>query len=193
MPRKSSESDYISIENDSSGCWSHVGRTSGMQAVNLQSPGCVTKFGTILHELLHTVGFLHEQTREDRDKYVRINLKNVRPGYEINFDKAKSGTTTTSGVSYDYGSVMHYSSHAFSGNGMPTIEAKSKTNDKMGQRDGFSKKDIDKINKMYKCSKNLEEPNPSTGGETNASFLENLIGAFFPGMDEEEMVTDKIN
>lgn len=96
-------------------------------------------------------GFLHEQNREERDTFVTILNRNIKLGYESNFDKAPKGATTGFGVGYDYGSVMHYSPTAFSRNGQPTIESKSKSNDKMGQRDGFSNKDIMKINKMYNC------------------------------------------
>lgn len=54
--RRSSDYDYISIENAGSGCWSSVGRTGGKQVVNLQSPGCVSKIGTPLHEMMHALG-----------------------------------------------------------------------------------------------------------------------------------------
>lgn len=40
-----------------------------------------------------------------------------------NFEKARSGETNAYGVQYDTGSVMHYSSTAFSINGQKTIEA----------------------------------------------------------------------
>lgn len=171
IPRRPSDRDYISIESGSTGCWSSVGRIGGKQVVNLQSSGCVSKIGTVIHELLHAIGFLHEQNREERDKFVIIRTNNIRSGYEINFDKAKSGSTSGFGVGYDYGSVMHYSPTAFSKNAQPTIEAKVKSNEKMGQRDGFSKKDIEKVNKMYKCQKD-------TG--TNESIFGSIIDTFFP-------------
>jgi hypothetical protein len=55
VPR-TSEKDYVSIENSNSGCWSSVGRIGGKQVVNLQQGGCTSKIGTILHELLHALG-----------------------------------------------------------------------------------------------------------------------------------------
>lgn len=118
------ERDYISIESSSSGCWSSVGRVGGKQEVNLQMPGCTTKVGTIVHELMHALGFLHEQNRSERDDWVRIQTQNIQRGTENNFAKAKAGTTDGFGVQYDYGSVMHYSAKAFSSNGQDTIVAK---------------------------------------------------------------------
>lgn len=119
--------------------------------MNLQSPACTTLFGTVLHELLHAIGFMHEQNREDRDEFVFIRSKNIEAGREKNFEKAKPSEVNSFGIGYDYGSVLHYSSLAFSKNGKNTIEAKMRTNEQMGQRVGLSKKDIEKVNKMYKC------------------------------------------
>lgn len=70
---------------------------------------------------MHACGFTHEQNREERDDFVEINFQNIKSGYENNFEKAKKGTTTGFGKTYDYNSVMHYSDHAFSTNGQPTI------------------------------------------------------------------------
>lgn len=123
VPR-SSETDYISLVSGRSGCWSAVGRTGGRQEVNLQSPGCLTKVGTAIHELMHALGFLHEQNRHERDDYVRIQFQNIQPKAVGNFDKASAASTVDFGVPYDYGSVMHYSSSAFSTNGQPTIIAR---------------------------------------------------------------------
>lgn len=74
------ESDYIRITAGNSGCWSSVGRIGGRQDLNLQVPGCVTKKGTVIHELMHTVGFLHEQSRYERDDYVTIMWQNILNG-----------------------------------------------------------------------------------------------------------------
>ena len=60
----------------------------------------------IIHEMLHAVGFHHEQSRTDRDDYVTINTANIEAGFEDNFDKE----TTTILSAYDLTSIMHYES-----------------------------------------------------------------------------------
>jgi len=44
------------------------------------------KFGIIIHELGHTIGFHHEHARGDRDKHIVINKANIMRGQEYNFD-----------------------------------------------------------------------------------------------------------
>lgn len=80
VPKRTTDVDYVSIENSNTGCWSSVGRVGGKQIVNLQSPMCTDVLGVILHELTHAIGFIHEQSREDRDGYVKILMENVKPG-----------------------------------------------------------------------------------------------------------------
>lgn len=123
-PRNNADRDYISIQNTATGCWSSVGRIGGKQQVNLQSPSCTTLIGTVIHEFMHSIGFFHEQSREERDNFVTILFENVRRGYEENFRKNGKGVASGYGVGYDYGSVMHYSDNAFSSNGKPTIQTK---------------------------------------------------------------------
>src|SRR4029434_219128 len=59
-------------------CFSSLGRTGGKQVVSLQKSGCVYH-GIIQHELNHALGFYHEQTRSDRDQYVKINWNYINP------------------------------------------------------------------------------------------------------------------
>ena len=99
-----------------------VGRRGGRQTLSLASGGCY-RAGTIAHEFIHALGFHHEQNRPDREKYVKINFNNIKPGNEYNFYPKRS--TTTFGVPYDGKSIMHYRSTDFSKNGrLLTIESK---------------------------------------------------------------------
>ena len=54
-----------------------------------------------------SLGATHEQNREDRDLFVKINFENIRDGAMANFDR-KTTKFNARGTPYDYESVMHY-------------------------------------------------------------------------------------
>ena len=125
----------------------------GRQQLNLQryepGVGCFRLY-TIVHEFIHALGFYHMQSATERDEYVQIEWQNIQLGSENNFERYDGEHIMNFGVEYDYGSVMHYSSTAFSANGKNTIMALRDTGDNvMGQRMRMSDKDIEKINQMY--------------------------------------------
>lgn len=72
-------------------------------------------------------------------------------GYERNFEKTTSFFSTTQGVPYDYDSVMHYSSHAFSTNDQATITPRDESVklSRLGQREGFSHNDVLHVKALY--------------------------------------------
>ncbi|OWA54533.1 putative Zinc metalloproteinase nas-14 [Hypsibius exemplaris] len=137
---------------------SQVGRKGGVQTVFLSvvdDRDCVSK-GIIQHELMHVVGFFHEQSRSDRNDFVDINKKNLDPeDFQRNFLDWSPVEVTAFGFPYDFGSIMHYSTVAFSKDDNSwTIRPKkewAQYETVMGQRNGLSQIDIGKINAMYKC------------------------------------------
>ncbi|XP_020510137.2 high choriolytic enzyme 1 [Labrus bergylta] len=139
--------DFVDIKS-LTGCFSFVGRRGRNQTVSLMRRGCVFT-GTIQHELLHALGFDHEQTRSDRDEHVRILLENVEPGTEGNFRRIRTNNLNTP---YDYNSVMHYSRFAFSRNGRPTIIPIPDENAVIGRASVMSPIDIQRVNILYRCN-----------------------------------------
>ncbi|XP_075325731.1 high choriolytic enzyme 1-like [Odontesthes bonariensis] len=144
--RNRGDHDYLNFFSGT-GCWSYLGRQGGPQDVSLRSNGCLYR-STVQHEVLHALGFHHEQVRSDRDQYVQILTQNILPGTERNFVKAN---TNNLGTPYDFNSVMHYSRLAFSRNGQPTIVAKSNPNLSFGNAREMSANDIARVNRLYRC------------------------------------------
>ncbi|KAM6986727.1 high choriolytic enzyme 2 [Aplochiton taeniatus] len=129
------------------GCWSYLGQIGGRQTLSLQSPGCMWS-GVASHELMHALGFVHEQSRSDRDGHVEILWDNILQSQVHNFKKYETNNLNTA---YDYSSVMHYGKYAFTEDGGPTIIPKPDPYIPIGQRDGPSVLDIHKINVLYDC------------------------------------------
>ncbi|XP_051896996.1 astacin-like metalloendopeptidase isoform X2 [Pristis pectinata] len=124
------ERDFISIQ-PIHGCSASVGRVGGMQLISLQQHCLKKGKGVVEHEIMHSLGFWHEHARSDRDKYIKIEWKNVWPGYEHNFLKKNTNNLKSK---YDYGSILHYSRSAFSKNGQPTLTPLMDTDAVIGQR-----------------------------------------------------------
>ena len=107
--------NYVHIQNSTVNN-SQVGMRGGQQIINIQSWGA--QF-TIVHELLHCLGFFHEHIRPDRNLFVQINCNNVQGGCTgdiFNDNFVIPGDASTYGT-YDFDSVMHYGQCDFS-NGM---------------------------------------------------------------------------
>ncbi|XP_036605879.1 astacin-like metalloendopeptidase [Trichosurus vulpecula] len=153
VPR-TNQKDFVSII-PMSGCFSSVGHSGGMQVASL-APFCLQKGkGIVLHELMHVLGFWHEHSRADRDRYIRISWKEIRPGFEINFIKSQNSNML---VPYDYTSVMHYGRYAFSKNGNTTIMPLAGPDIPIGQRWNLSTSDIIRVNRLYECTQTVKEP-----------------------------------
>ncbi|KAL4002788.1 Astacin (Peptidase M12A) family protein [Acanthocheilonema viteae] len=149
-PRELFDTDYIIISK-TDGCFAdfaHVG--GGPQQVSLDDE-CIS-YATVIHELMHVIGFIHEHQRNDRDYFVNILWQNIIPGANTDFEKLSSVRLSYYGESYDYFSIMHYESVEGSRNGKNTIEARIQAiTPLMGKSADFSLSDIKRINRAYKC------------------------------------------
>ncbi|KRZ77873.1 Zinc metalloproteinase nas-14 [Trichinella papuae] len=140
---------YLSIKEIKNGCKSHVGRAPGKASPLYLARGCCVKKGTVLHELMHALGFTHEHSRPDRKNFIDIDMNNVAEQHWKNFRREKQWMKIPITTMYDYDSVMHYSPFAFSKNGDSVI--RTHNNKTTGQRDKLSELDIYKINTFYRC------------------------------------------
>lgn len=129
--RDSTNDTTIGMSNTcqaASGNNSLVGLQGGQQIINIVSwTGPSSRF-IIVHELLHALGVIHEQSRPDSGTFVDITslCKNVQGGcmggtYLANFPI--DSTAITYG-GYDFDSVMHYGQCSFSSNtNCPAVSA----------------------------------------------------------------------
>lgn len=147
------------------GCYSYVGKVGGRQDISI-GRGCEYE-STVVHETMHALGFWHEQSRKDRDNYVRVLLENVLPGTEFNFEKYEHGEIDSLGSPYDTMSVMHYDGYAFTKNRKPTIVDKD-NGQAIVAGEKMSTEDIKQINLLYNC--------PTATTQCTASDLPNIVG-----------------
>ena len=171
VPR-TTQKDYIHVRKGS-GCSSAVGVVGGVQELSLAG-GCIYH-GIVMHEFMHAAGFWHEQSRPDRGDHVIINWSNIISGMDYNFHKYEWTKIQSLDEPYDVTSIMHYGPYAFAANRRKRTITPIKPTDQMGQRNGFSEIDINKLNKLYKCQGTggsavgpTKAPEPSACQDNNA-------------------------
>jgi hypothetical protein len=167
---RTTEADYVTFR-PGTGCSSMVGRQGGQQFVNL-ADGCLK--GQTIHEIGHVIGLWHEQSREDRDTFVRIEWANIEAGKEHNFNQHVTDGDDIG--PYDYGSIMHYGATAFTKNGLATIVPINPPGAAIGQRTSLSAGDIAAANSL--CSgglTTLKEMPKDARIETRKELVKDLI------------------
>ncbi len=120
-----------------------------------------TSEGVVMHEILHALGFYHEQERPDRAKFLSLQESRVvRVAWGLdcrrkikNCAKGKRGVPSGR---YDFASIMHYSRDGKRADGSRLTRKGNAKLDRMntsaqqiGQREGLSSGDIYAVNTLY--------------------------------------------
>ncbi|CAB4020073.1 partial, partial [Paramuricea clavata] len=114
VPRKANDRNYVLFDKRQ-GCYSRIGRSYARQGPQVISVGQYCDYeDIIIHEMLHSVGFFHEQSRPDRQNHVEIHWQNIKPGFENEFLQYGHDLIAHLQINYNYKSIMHYGSKAFS-------------------------------------------------------------------------------
>lgn len=145
-PRTTTESNYVRFSHSTTldaACASYLGMIGGPQEI-ITTDAC--SIGSVIHEIGHAWGLLHEQVRADRNGNVTVLYQNMDKRFLYNFDQALSSTRDTG--YYDFDSIMHYSAADFTRNGLDSIETVP-VGIPIGQRTGLSAGDIDGISRAY--------------------------------------------
>jgi hypothetical protein len=142
------QKDAIVFETGNDNCLSPLGRIGGTQPIKLAA-GCQSQ--EILHEILHSLGFVHEQSRKDRDRSIEILWDNIEEKRIDQFTFVPDALLeAVRGFPFDYRSIMLYRTDAFAAHpGQPTM--RSLTADPISPvAEGLSEGDIKRMNRMFR-------------------------------------------
>lgn len=128
-------------------CRSYLGKIGGHQPIYLDDKCGVPE---IAHELMHALGFIHEQSRPDRDRFVKINWDRIDPEHAAQFEIAPEEVARLSlSRPFDYKSTMLYDSTMFAKTaGQITLESITAEPIEPAA-EGLSREDIERIYKFY--------------------------------------------
>ncbi|CAG2118933.1 unnamed protein product [Medioppia subpectinata] len=149
--RLSDDKHYLRIFKGS-GCYATIGKDEDNPEMVSLGEGCYFS-GTIVHELMHTVGFYHEQNRSDRDDYITIHWQNINELYNEEFKKLRPEENQIL-TPFDYNSIMLYGPLSFSKDGQSmTMQPKHEgfTMKEVYDKPGLTAMDAKAINLLYKC------------------------------------------
>ncbi len=141
---RTNENYYVTIRNSGRNC-NCASASLGVQGTRgTINMGVRTGVGVMTHEIGHTLGYLHEQNRSDRNQHVRIFPENIQDGAISQF---RVDNNSVNLGAFDVRSIMIYSSFTFSKNGQPVMLELDGS--RIPFRSQLSAGDIEGTNKLY--------------------------------------------
>jgi len=141
------EEDAVIFVSSDKNCYSYLGKIGGHQPVFLSSE---CRKNEILHELLHALGFIHEQSRSDRSKSIEILWDNIQDDFQNQYAIVPAKWDLfQNDYDFDYNSIMLYRDNTFA------INSDKKTMRSISNKiinpsvDKLSVADIKKLHKIY--------------------------------------------
>lgn len=142
------QKDAVVFEPGPENCYSYVGKVGGLQPIRL-APTCGSQ--EILHEVMHALGFIHEQSRPDRDDFVEVLWDNIDEKYQPQFGFVPDAFFEPErGSSFDYHSIMLYPPSIFA------IDPHAPTMRSLGTdpiapvQEGLSPEDLRRIKQVFR-------------------------------------------
>uniref|UniRef100_A0AAF5HZX5 Metalloendopeptidase n=1 Tax=Strongyloides stercoralis TaxID=6248 RepID=A0AAF5HZX5_STRER len=115
------------------------------------------KSNIIIPLIFRALGIDYEFNRFDRNKYIKINKKNIKPGYKNILDTSLKKSAHTYGLHYDYKSIMQLSNEQVALANKTVFETKNKNYQKTLQvRSNPSFNDYKLLNLHY-CKKTCKK------------------------------------
>lgn len=140
------EQDVLIFEESIGVCKSYVGSIGGKQSIWLPRNCGPTE---VAHEIMHALGFVHEQNREDRDGAITVNFDNIEEKHRANFEMLPAAFMALSKLApFDFESLMIYPDNMFAKSARPTMEPKMKDR-RIAPGRTLSPSDVDRINAYY--------------------------------------------
>jgi astacin len=142
-------------------CSSGVGYPGAQGTLDLNLGWCndMDHWGSVVHELGHSLGMSHEQNRPDgpeqaytagewQGPYLHVHWDNIDPAWLPQWEakpRSYTGSKTAGYAKYDYESIMHYILDGNADTVNPSFQSVP------GQRTHLSDGDVEQIRDMYQC------------------------------------------
>jgi hypothetical protein len=188
--QRTNQSNYVTFVPGAtnSGLFSdYIGMKGTAQIINLESGTFLA--GEVIHEIGHTIGFFHEQCRQDRFNFIIMNYNNVVPHTTNNIYQFETyGERNQNGFqigNFDFGSIMLYGSYDLS-DGVHPVMTRTDGSVFFSQRTGLSQGDIETANYLYhpvyvRVNQNYSTQNDNTfqideQGDVTLTYFQDAAG-----------------